>query len=566
MRSSRVNLTPDTGIALIVSLHQINTTVGDFNGNLAKILQGARHCMERGSSLAVFPELALTGYPPLDLLENRTFVLEAEQALHRLLDESKGLETTLLLGTILSRDESSVGKPLHNAALLIRKGKILNTHNKVLLPTYDVFDENRYFEPGTSLTPSRVGGYPFALSVCEDVWNDKIYWSRPQYHFDPVEEMLSSNPGTSLINIAASPYSHGKGPMRQEMLATTARRYSTAVFYVNQAGGNDSLVFDGRSLVMNREGRIIALAESFKEQVLFVDLKDVSAPPQACHAIEDTMETMFSALATGLEDYAGKCGFGSAVLGLSGGIDSAVTAVLACEAMGSANVHGILMPSPFTSYQSMEDASSLAGNLGIRTATIPITDIYEQYLKDLTDGLGGLPGDTTEENIQARIRGNILMALSNRFGHLVLSTGNKSELATGYCTLYGDMSGGLAVISDLYKGEVYDLARHCNRFKEIIPESIMTKEPSAELRHDQRDSDSLPPYDVLDPVLKAYLEEKKTLPEIVEMGYPRTLVRKILNMVESNEYKRQQAAPGIKVHWKAFGIGRRCPIAKAALF
>jgi NAD+ synthase (glutamine-hydrolysing) len=278
------------------------------------------------------------------------------------------------------------------------------------------------------------------------------------------------------------------------------------------------------------------------------------------------MGTMLKALSTGLSDYAAKCGFSSSVLGLSGGIDSAVTAVIACEAMDPASVHGILMPSPYTTVQSIEDAESLASSLGIKTTTIPITDIYEQYLKDLKGALGGLSEDTTEENIQARIRGNILMALSNRFGHLVLSTGNKSELATGYCTLYGDMSGGLAVISDLYKGEVYDLARHINHGVEIIPESIIAKAPSAELRHDQKDSDFLPPYDVLDPVLKAYLEENKTLPEIVEMGYPRNLVKKILNLVESNEYKRQQAAPGIKVSWKAFGLGRRCPVAKAALF
>ena len=565
---------------MIVTLHQINTTVGDFDGNLERIIHGARQAQEKGSSLAVFPELSLTGYPPLDLLENRTFVLNAGQALDRLLLESKKYDITILIGSILPRVETSVGKPLHNAAILIYQGDILSTHFKVLLPTYDVFDENRYFEPGTTLTVAQAAGNSIALSVCEDVWNDKTYWSRPQYHFDPVEDVLSSNPNTPLINIAASPYSHGKGPMRQEMLANTARRYRIPVLYVNQIGGTDSLVFDGRSLAMNQEGEVIALADDFREQMLRIDLDNLTStvipptsespgqksPDSISNIIEDTRETMFKALSTGLSDYAAKCGFNTSVLGLSGGIDSAVTAVIACEALNAANVHGILMPSPYTSIQSIEDAELLAANLGISTTTIPITDIYEQYLMDLTESLDGLPGDTTEENIQARIRGNILMALSNRFGHLVLSTGNKSELATGYCTLYGDMSGGLAVISDLYKGEVYDLARHINQEAEIIPESIITKAPSAELRHDQKDSDSLPPYDLLDPVLKAYLEEKKTLPEIVEMGYPPALVKKILNMVESSEYKRQQAAPGIKVSWKAFGIGRRCPIAKAALF
>ena len=551
---------------MIVTLHQINTTVGDFDGNLKRIIHGARQAQEKGASLAVFPELCLTGYPPLDLLENRTFVMDAGKGLDRLLLESKDLDITLLVGSILPRDDASIGKPLHNGAILLRKGSLLATHLKALLPTYDVFDESRYFEPGTALTVARVDGHPIALSICEDVWNDKTYWTKPQYHFDPVEDALSANPDTPLINIAASPYSHGKGFMRQEMLANTARRFQTPVFYVNQVGGNDSLVFDGRSLVMNHEGRIIALADDFREQTLMIDLKDLASIKTEPHEIRDTVGTMFKALSTGLKDYASKCGFNTSVLGLSGGIDSALTAVIACEAMDPPNVHGILMPSPYTSVQSIADAEHLAANLGIRTTTIPITDIYRQYLEDLAEGLDGLPGDITEENIQARIRGNILMALSNRFGHLVLSTGNKSELATGYCTLYGDMSGGLAVISDLYKGEVYELARYINRQKKIIPESILTKAPSAELRHDQKDSDSLPPYEVLDPVLKAYLEEKKTLPEIVKMGYPPAIVKKILNMVENNEYKRQQAAPGIKVSWKAFGIGRRCPIAKAALF
>ena len=551
---------------LIVTLHQINTTVGDFQGNLDKILHGAREAQERGSSLAIFPELSLTGYPPLDLLDNRTFVLHAGQALDQLLVGSKKLDITLLVGSIMPREDTSVGKPLYNSAILMENGRILSTHFKVLLPTYDVFDESRYFEPGESLTLARISTRDIAISVCEDVWNDKIYWTRPQYHFDPVEDAYSNHPNTPLINIAASPYSHGKGPMRQEMLANTARRYRTPVLYVNQVGGNDALVFDGRSLAMDQDGRIIALADDFREQTLEINLDDLSPSTSTPQDIEDTMGTMFKALSTGLSDYAAKCGFKTSVLGLSGGIDSAITAVIACEAFDPANVHGILMPSPYTSNQSIVDAEALAANLGIKTTTIPITDIYEQYLKDLTDGLDGLPGDTTEENIQARIRGNILMALSNRFGHLVLSTGNKSELATGYCTLYGDMSGGLAVISDLYKGEVFDLARYINRENEVIPQSIITKAPSAELKHDQKDSDSLPPYELLDPVLKAYLEEKKTLPEIVEMGYPLPVVKQILNMVENNEYKRQQAAPGIKVSWKAFGLGRRYPIAKAALF
>lgn len=551
---------------MIATLHQVNVTVGDFDGNLERILMGARLAQDKGASLAVFPELCLTGYPPLDLLENSTFIFSAGRALDRLLTESAVLKPAILIGTIIVRGKNSVGKPLHNAAVLIKQGKILSTHSKVLLPTYDVFDESRYFEPGRALTGHTLQGRSLALSVCEDVWNDKTYWARPQYHQDPVEEALATNPHDLLINIAASPYSSGKGPMRQEMLANLAKRYRIPVLYVNQVGGNDSLVFDGRSLAMNQEGQITALADDFREQMLIADTDGLALNPPSSYRIEDSTGTMLRALSTGLADYASKCGFKTVVLGLSGGIDSAVTAYIAREALGPDKVQGVLMPSPFTSPQSIDDALALSSNLGIRTVTIPISDIYKQYLKDLENGLRGLPGDTTEENIQARIRGNILMALSNRFGHLVLSTGNKSELATGYCTLYGDMSGGLAVISDLYKGEVYDLARFINRAEEIIPISVIRKEPSAELKHDQRDSDSLPPYEVLDPVLRAYLEENKTLPEIVEMGYDPEIVKRILRLVENNEYKRQQAAPGIKVSWKAFGLGRRCPIAKAALF
>ncbi len=551
---------------MIITLHQINTTVGDFRGNLQKVLQGAREASGHGADLAIFPELSLTGYPPLDLLENRSFIHAAQEALEDLLLESRGLSVGILIGTVMPREAQSPGKELHNAAVLLHEGRILTTHSKVLLPTYDVFDESRHFEPGLSLTMAVVGETAFALTVCEDVWNDKTYWARPHYNIDPVEEFLSLNPGTPLINIAASPYSQGKGRMRQEMLANTARRHRTPVFYVNQVGGNDSLVFDGRSLAMNSNGHVVALAGEFTEQVLVVNMEDLSRGVFFEHGIEDSVGTMFKALSTGLSDYASKCGFRSSVLGLSGGVDSAVTAVIASAALGPRNVLGVLMPSPFTSEESIEDALVLAENLGIETRIIPISGIYEKYLQDLAEGLDGLPGNVTEENIQARIRGNILMALSNRFGHLVLSTGNKSELATGYCTLYGDMSGGLAVISDLYKGQVYDLARYLNTTGQVIPERILTKPPSAELRPDQKDSDSLPPYDVLDAVLAAYLEEKKTLPEIVEMGYPLDLVKRILNLVEGNEYKRQQAAPGIKVSWKAFGIGRRCPIAKAALF
>ena len=549
---------------MIISLHQINATVGDFSGNVNKIIDGAKEADRSGVSLAIFPELCLTGYPPLDLIENRFFNKMAGKALSRLLTETENLNTRIIFGTIIPSDISGEGKFHHNAALTAHRGKVSSTHRKVLLPTYDVFDESRNFEPGRDLTQVMVQDTEFCLSICEDVWNDKTFWRDRMYHIDPVENFMTQNPAP-LINIAASPYSQGKGNMRLKMLSYLAKRYSVPVIYVNTVGGNDSLVFDGRSLVMNAGGDIVAIAEGFSEQMLTVDLLEIPAPLASIPDL-DNDETLFKALVTGLRDYAGKCSFPSAVLGLSGGIDSSLTAVIAAEALGPENILGVLMESEFTSRESVEDAHSLASNLGIKTKSIPITGLYKCYLSELEAGLDGLPGDVTEENIQARIRGNILMALSNRFGHLVLSTGNKSELATGYCTLYGDMSGGLAVISDLYKSEVYSLSEFVNRRGDIIPQRVITREPSAELRPDQRDTDSLPPYEILDPILKGYIEDHKTPEELVEEGFEESLVIMILDSVENNEYKRQQAAPGIKVSWKAFGLGRRYPIAKSKIF
>ncbi len=547
-----------------ISLHQINTTVGDFSGNAQKIIAGAKQAGNAGVTLAIFPELCLTGYPPLDLIENRPFTDMAGETLNALLGQTANLETTLIIGTIAPIDKPGEGKDFQNAAVVIHRGRITAIHRKILLPTYDVFEESRNFEPGDQLTPIQVAGDHYGISICEDVWNDKTFWRERLYHMDPVEDYMAKTP-SPLINIAASPYSQGKGNLRLQMLSNIARRYKVPVFYVNMVGGNDSLVFDGRSMVLNENGDIVAIAEGFEEQMITVDLDDLPKPVENPPPLDD-LDTLLKALVTGLRDYAAKCGFPSAVLGLSGGIDSALTAVLAVRALGARNVLGVLMQSPYTAPESIEDALSLASNLGIETKTIPISGIYSTYLEDLKDGLDGLPADVTEENIQARIRGNILMALSNRFGYLVLSTGNKSELATGYCTLYGDMSGGLAVISDLYKGEVYRLSEHINRDVEIIPRRIITKEPSAELKPGQKDSDSLPPYDILDPILKGYIEDHKTPEELVAAGYDKELVIKVLNSVEGNEYKRQQASPGIKVSWKAFGLGRRYPIAKAKLF
>ena len=547
-----------------ISLHQINTTVGDFSGNARKIIAGAEQAGNAGAALAIFPELCLTGYPPLDLIENRPFTDMAAESLKDLLIRTEHLETTLIIGTIVPIDKPGEGKDFHNASVVIHRGRIKAIHRKILLPTYDVFEESRNLEPGDRLTQVTIADKQFCISICEDVWNDKTFWRERLYRTDPVEDYMAITP-SPLINIAASPYSQGKGNLRLQMLSNIARRYKVPVFYVNTVGGNDSLVFDGRSMVLNENGDIVAIAEGFEEQMITVDLDDLPKPVENPPPLDD-LDTLLKALVTGLRDYAAKCDFPSAVLGLSGGIDSALTAVLAVEALGAKNVLGVLMQSPYTAPESIEDALSLASNLGIETKAIPISGIYSTYLEDLKDGLDGLPADVTEENIQARIRGNILMALSNRFGYLVLSTGNKSELATGYCTLYGDMSGGLAIISDLYKGEVYRLSEHINRDVEIIPRRIITKEPSAELKPGQKDSDSLPPYDILDPILKGYIEDHKTPEELVAAGYDKELVTRILNSVEGNEYKRQQAAPGIKVSWKAFGLGRRYPIAKSRLF
>jgi NAD+ synthase (glutamine-hydrolysing) len=552
-----------------IALAQINTSVGGFARNTAKIVERATEAASRGAGLVLFPELCLVGYPPLDLLENRSFLEGAACALDLLLAGSSRLPIDLVVGTILPASPGGSGKPLHNTALHIRRGKVLAVHRKVLLPTYDVFDESRYFEPGPSLTRIGDGAGSFHLSICEDIWNDKTFWKQRHYRQDPVEQALEG-PGPSspaplpLLNLSASPYSQGKGQLRLEMLRNLARRYRVPVLYVNQVGGNDSLVFDGRSMAIDAGGRLVAAAKGFAEDLLVVD---TAAPgPEIPPPALDGDGVLFTALVTGLRDYAAKCGFSSAVLGLSGGIDSSLTAAIAAEALGPSNVLGVLMSSPYTSDASVEDAGTLARNLGIEVKSVPITPILDSYLAHLEAPLEGLPGDATEENIQARIRGNILMAISNRFGHLLLSTGNKSELATGFCTLYGDMSGGLAVISDLLKGEVYRLARHVNRDREVIPARVLTRAPSAELRPGQRDEDSLPPYEVLDPVLRAYVEEHRTPAEIAAGGTPEGLVREILNRVEGNEYKRQQAAPGIKVSWKAFGLGRRYPIAKARLF
>lgn len=537
-----------------IALCQINSTVGDIEGNLKKVLSAIGKAKEGGADLAVFHEMTLLGYPPRDLLElpyvidrNREAVEKAAQA---------AVDMAVLVGFV-ERNPDRVGKPLFNSAAWCEGGKVKKIFHKSLLPSYDVFDETRYFEPGPVRDTVDYKGRIWGVSVCEDIWNDPDFWERRLYPKDPVAELVGKG-SEILINISASPYSIGKFNVRRDMISALAKRHRLPVIYVNQVGGNDELIFDGGSMVIGAEGNLIALAPFFKEGITVVDLDSNNSPPPP---EPEDIELLSETLITGLRDYVRKCGFKKVALGLSGGIDSALTACLAVKAVGPANVLGLIMPSRYSSRHSVADAKALAKNLKIQTKEIPINPMHTAYEKGFRKMFGRKKADTTEENVQARIRGNLLMAVSNKLGHLVLSTGNKSELAVGYCTLYGDMSGGLAVISDLPKTMVYKLARHINRVKEIIPQNCLAKPPSAELKPNQLDCDSLPPYEILDGILKAYVEDLKSGEEIVRMGCEKAVVQKVIRMIHRNEYKRRQAAPGLRVTSKAFGMGRRFPIA-----
>ena len=539
-----------------IALAQINTTVGDFNGNVERIVRFAREGQKRGADLVVFPELALTGYPPRDLVEEPHFVERSERELERL----AGLvpEVRILVGYV-RRSGAVQGKAAADSAALLYGGKRVLVYDKILLPFYDVFDESRYFEPGGAQAISELAGYRLGITICEDAWNDKNFWKRLFYTRDPVEETVRG--GANLVlNIASSPFSAEKIALRERMLAAIARERRVPVVYVNHVGGNDQLVFDGSSMALDSTGKVVARARSFEEDLVLFDAATSSGELHERPASET--EAVYEALKLGTRDYVAKCGFRKALVGLSGGIDSSLVATIAADALGPENVSGVGMPGPYSSAGSLRDAEALARNLRIAFRVIPITPIFEQYLRTLAPAFCDLPADVTEENVQARIRGNILMALSNKFCSLVLSTGNKSELAVGYCTLYGDMAGGLAVIADVPKTMVYELARHANRERERIPRATLTKPPSAELRAGQTDLDTLPPYEVLDPILRAYIEEHQCADEIVRrFGFDPALVRDIVRRVNSAEYKRQQAAPALKVTAKAFGMGRRYPIA-----
>jgi NAD+ synthetase len=540
-----------------IALAQINPTVGDFTGNLEKIVMASRRAAAQGARLTVFSELCICGYPPADFLEKPSFLARCRTAVDELMAAASALSTAVLAGVALPAPPEA-GKPAVNAAVLLDKGALLLEQHKRLLPFYDVFDEQRYFLPSRAQKVVELDGVRLAITVCEDAWNDKNFWPRRLYSVDPMEELMRQNPAIH-INLSSSPFWHSKREIRHEMLAAIARRDGIPVLMSNQVGGNDSLLFDGSSLALNARGELIAQAASFKEDLVVFDPFDaqpIQPPPS------DDTEAAYHALVLGTRDYVHKCGFRKGLIALSGGIDSALVAAIASEALGPENVIAVGMPSPYSSQGSIDDSRKLAANLGIRFELIGISELFKEYTEALGPLFAGLNPDLTEENIQSRIRGTLMMALSNKFGALVLTTGNKSEMAVGYCTLYGDMVGALAVIGDLVKTRVYAVSRWVNRDREIIPLPILEKPPSAELRPDQKDTDSLPPYEILDPIIEAYVERYET-PECIaaKHGFPLELVQQVVHLVERSEYKRQQAAPVLKVTSKSFGMGRRFPIA-----
>ena len=536
-----------------VGFLQINPTVGDIASNAARIAAGYQRLVADGADMVIAPELALTGYPPRDLILKSAFVPRTLAALGELARATGGVP--LFVGYV-APNESGQGAPYLNAAAVLEKGKVKHVIAKTRLPTYDVFDEARYFEPADAVTLVELAGLPCGITICEDIW-DEDYLPAPLYRRDPAAELVRAG-AKVIFNLSASPYHLGKPEMRARMLGETARELGVPIVYVNTVGGNDQLVFDGHSLLVGADGATLAVLPGFEECERVVELDGPAIRPGWMEPCEE----LHAALVLGLGDYVRKCGFKSVVLGLSGGIDSAMVAALAAEALGPENVTGVLMPGPFSSDHSISDALRLAANLGITTHTVPISPMVESALASFAPVFAGREPDVTEENLQARLRGVTLMAISNKFGHLLLTTGNKSELAVGYCTIYGDMCGGLAVISDVPKTRIYDLARWMNREKEIIPPGTISKPPSAELRPDQTDQDSLPPYDVLDAILERLVERHWSGDQIIADGFDADTTRRIIRLVDGNEWKRHQAAPGLRVTTKAFGIGRRMPIAQ----
>jgi NAD+ synthase (glutamine-hydrolysing) len=535
---------------------QINTTVGDIEVNAGKIVESYREAARQGAQLVITPELALTGYPPQDLVFKSGFV---EETLKQLETVRAAVGNVPLLVGYVDFNPKKSGKPFVNACAVLQKDLPIRKVFKTLLPTYDVFDEARYFEPADDQQPIEILGQQVGITICEDIWTDK-YLRHDLYHSDPVGNLIAAG-ASMIVNLSSSPFSVGKPPLRRKMVSELAEQHRVPFFYCNAIGGNDELIFDGNSFVINREGRTTAALAAFAEQVAVVD----SETPPIPETVMAAEEEVHRALVLGLGDYFAKCGFRSAVLGLSGGIDSAVTAAIAVEALGKENVTGVSMPSSYSSAGSLNDADRLAKNLGIKRLVIPIREPFEVVKSQFKEVFAGRTEDATEENMQSRLRGLILMSLSNKFGHLLLTTGNKSELAVGYCTIYGDMCGGLAVISDVPKTMIYRLAHRINRDREIIPMNSITKPPSAELKPNQTDQGTLPSYDTLDAILQLYVEEQLGPAEIVKRGFDPEIVRWVQRRVDANEYKRRQAALGLRVTSLAFGIGWRMPIAQRYL-
>ncbi|HVH86759.1 MAG TPA: NAD+ synthase [Terriglobales bacterium] len=539
-----------------IALGQINPTVGDFCGNAAKMVAYSREARQQGAELILFPELAICGYPPRDLVEKPSFVTRNGDALAQVAKKARGI--SIICG-LVTPARSETGKSVMNSAAFLRDGRVEFMQSKMLLPTYDVFDEDRYFAPARKQEIFSFNGSKLALTICEDAWNDKHFWQKRLYNIDPVEELIRAG-GNLVLNISASPFTTHKRELRRKMLQAIAADFKVPVVMCNQVGGNDSLIFDGSSLVIGGDGRVLAQAKSFEEDLVFFDTKTLAGDLH--RQPESTEADAYAALVLGTRDYVCKCGFKKVFVGLSGGIDSALTAAIAVDALGKENVTGVSMPGPYSSQGSKDDARELASNLGIKYEVIQITSVFKEFRNALSSTFGNLPEDFTEENLQSRLRGSALMALANKFGGLVLTTGNKSEMAVGYCTLYGDMCGALAVIADVPKTMVYRLSHYRNSIAPVIPRSTIEKVPSAELRPNQTDQDTLPPYDVIDCILQGYVEEYKTAEEIAkEHGYDCKVVMSVIRMIERSEYKRQQAAPILKISQKAFGIGRRFPIA-----
>ncbi len=537
-----------------IALAQINVIIGDFEANTHKIIEYIKMAREEGADLVVFPELATTGYPPRDFLEFADFIEKSEKSIAQIAQVTNNIAVIIGAPT---RNPVIEGKDLYNSAVFLYQGKEIYRQHKTLLPTYDIFDEARYFEEATQWQTVDFKGYKIALSICEDLWN--LGNENPLYTINPMAKLMPQQPDF-IINVSASPFDYTHAKERIRVLKENVKAYQIPVFYVNHIGAQTDIIFDGGSLVIAPNETIHTEMPYFKEALKIVDLDDVITNTENREQTKDKIPLMYDALVLGIKDYFGKIGFKNAIIGLSGGLDSAVTTALATDALGKDNVRVLLMPSQFSSDHSIKDAKNLAENLDIRYDIIPIKDIFETYLQQLNPLFEGRSFDVTEENIQARIRGNLLMAISNKFGNILLNTSNKSEMSVGYGTLYGDLAGGISVIADVYKTEVYELARYINRDKEIIPINTIQKPPSAELRPNQKDSDSLPDYDILDPILKLYIEGRKGPQEIIAQGYDKSLVERILKMVNRNEFKRHQTAPVLRVSPKAFGMGRRMPI------